>query len=242
MALPKLNHPIYEVKLKSIQKPVRFRPFLVKEEKILLMTKESDDIEEVRKAIIQMLSNCCLDDIDIEHLPLYDVEMFFIHLRAKSVGENLKLKINCQNKLSDGTVCGSNSDYIIDLNNVKYLNSQGLVDDKTIDSRIKISEDIGIKLKYPDINIMMRLPIDYDFLIKLIIDNIEYVYDADSIYKDFSKEEMLDFLNGLELSVLEKIGDFFSTMPVVSLVDKLTCEKCGYEHKIKAENILSFFV
>lgn len=237
MALPKIDHPVYEVQLKTIDKPVRFRPFLVKEEKILLMARESEDIGEVRNAIIQILRNCCLDDINIEKLPLFDLEMFFVHLRAKSVGENLKLNLNCQNNLPDGSKCNSKTEYTIDLNKVVYEDSGEMVDPK-----IKITENIGIKLKYPDINIIFDLPIDYDFLIKIIVDNVEYVYDSESIYKDFTKEEILEFLNGLELESLERIGDFFSTMPVVKLSDKLTCTKCGYEHEIEMENILSFFV
>lgn len=237
MALPKLNHPTYEVKLKSIEKPVRFRPFLVKEEKILLMARESEDVAEVRNAIMQILNNCCLDDIDIEKLPLFDLEMFFIHLRAKSVGENLKLNLNCRNKLTDGSTCDSKTEYVIDLNKVHYEDSGQMVE-----SKIDITEDIGIKLKYPDINILFDLPINYDFIIKVIVDNVEYVYDKESIYRDFTKEELLEFLNGLELDVLERIGNFFSSMPVIVLSDTLVCPKCNYEHNIKTENLLSFFV
>jgi hypothetical protein len=102
MPLPKIEHPIHEVYLKSLDKNIRFRPFLVKEEKLLLMAKESEDLKEITSTIKQIITNCCLsDDVDIETLPITDLEFFFLNLRARSIGEIVDLQYKCNNKVKD---------------------------------------------------------------------------------------------------------------------------------------------
>ena len=119
--LPYIEHPIVGIYVHSQDKKVNFRPFLVKEEKLLLIAKESDDVDDVRKTIIQIVNNCCLDKtIDVEKLPLYDIEMIFVKLRAASVGENVQLVFNCKNEV-DGQVCGTDTDYQLDLTKVEYI-------------------------------------------------------------------------------------------------------------------------
>lgn len=237
--LPKIEYPIYDFYVKSVDKRVKFRPFLVKEEKILLMAKESKDPEAIRLAIQQIIQNCIVDDIDVEHLPLFDIEMIFLKLRAKSVGESVKLVFNCQNEV-DGVVCNADTDYTLDLEKVKYEIPEGH------DSKVMITDKLGIKLKYPDLNTIVDLKDDddeYTALLAVLLSNIEYIFDADSVYKpeDTTKEDMTEFLSHLKIEHIMMVKDFFQSSPKVVLEDQVKCKKCGFEHTLHTEDLLSFF-
>jgi len=119
MPLPKLEHPIFEVYLKSLDKKIRYRPFLVKEEKLLLMAKESEDLKEITSAVKQIINNCCIDPIDVDSLPTFDVEMFFVHQRINSVGETAKMIYTCDN-IVDDKVCEHKTEFDLQLKNIKY--------------------------------------------------------------------------------------------------------------------------
>jgi T4 bacteriophage base plate protein len=153
--LPKIEYPIYDFYVKSVDRRVKFRPFLVKEEKILLMAKESKDPEAIRLAIRQIIQNCLVDNIDVDKLPLFDVEMIFLKLRAKSVGETVKLVFNCKNEV-DGVECNTDTDYTLDLEKVVYEIPEGH------DPKIMLTDKLGIKLKYPDLNMLIDLKEDDD--------------------------------------------------------------------------------
>ena len=114
MPLPKISHPTYEVYLKSLNRKVKFRPFLVKEEKLLLMAKEGEDVNEIVKVIKQIISNCILDDVDVDALPTFDMEMFFINLRIRSVGEAAEMVYTCNNVV-DEKQCGQKIDFILEI-------------------------------------------------------------------------------------------------------------------------------
>ena len=143
MSLPKINHPIFEVYLTSLNRNVKFRPFLVKEEKILLMAKESDSVEDVTKAIKQIISNCILEDIDVDALPTFDIEMFFINLRIQSVSETSAMVYTCNNIVSaegeEPVECGNKIDFNLDLRNVKYIT------DPSHSNIVKVSDTAGMK-------------------------------------------------------------------------------------------------
>jgi CRISPR/Cas system-associated exonuclease Cas4 (RecB family) len=240
MPLPKIDHPIHEVYLKSLGKIVKFRPFLVKEEKILLIARESQEVNDIRTAVYQVIKNCCIDEIDIDSLPLFDIEMFFVHLRMKSIGDSVKMQFTCTN-IAEGSTepCNKVTDYNIDLKNVKYE-----IDEEVSDI-VKITESVGLKLKYPTMAIFRETSPDEFFgAISLITDNIEYIYDADSIYyrKDISEAEILEFLDELTIDQIEAIRLFFNKQPKVVLEDTVKCSSCGYEHYIKTEDLYSFFI
>lgn len=240
MSLPKVEHPIYEIYLKSLDRKVKFRPFLVKEEKILLMAKESKDPEAARLAIMQIVQNCLLEKLDVEHLPLFDIEMIFTKLRAKSVGESVRLTFNCQNEVN-GEPCNSDTQYTLDLEKVKYVETPGH------DSKIMINENMGIKLKYPSLSYVLDLKGDedeYTIFLASLLSNIEYIFDKESVYKpeNTPKEEIVEFIENLTPEALLSIKNFFSTQPKVVLEDKIKCKKCGFEHELHTEGLLDFFI
>lgn len=240
MALPKIVHPIYEVYLKSLDKKVRFRPFLVKEEKILLMAKESDDPDAMKVAVNQIIENCCLDEINVHELPLFDLEMFFIHLRAKSVSEIVKLEFTCNNLLEDGSKCSFVTDYTLNIEKIGYTIPEGH------SNKIQLSPEVGVKLNYPTFD---TLEFDEDLenlsgALQIVMNSIDYIYDAESIYKtsDTSTEELADFLESLSVEQIQAIRKFFANSPKVTLSDEVQCKKCGYTHKLKAEGLIDFFL
>lgn len=241
MPLPKIDHPIHEVYLKSVGRNIKFRPFLVKEEKLLLVAKESNSNSDIRNAIVQILKNCCLEDINIEELPIFDIEMFFVHLRMRSIGEASKLNFTCENIVEEETQkqCGHVTEYMLNLGKVKYV-----TDVETSDI-VKLSETVGMKLKYPTIAIF-NMEDNNEFLaaVNSIINNIEYIYDADSIYlrKDISDEEILQFMEDLTIDQLDEVRKFFNNQPTVLLEDTLTCQQCGFEHTIRASDLYNFFI
>ncbi len=240
MALPKIVHPIYEVYLKSLDKKIRFRPFLVKEEKLLLMAREANDPAAMKVAVNQIVENCCLDQINVHDLPLFDLEMFFIHLRAKSVSEIVKLQFTCNNILEDGNKCGFVTDYQLNLEKIEYTVPENHTD------KIALGENVGIKLKYPTFD---SLEIDDDEMnlgaaLQIVMNNIDYIYDSDSIYKadEISTEELASFMDSLSVDQIQAIRKFFNTSPKVILKDSIPCGKCGYVHNMKAEGLVDFFL
>lgn len=238
--LPKIEHPVIEIHLQSLDRKVKFRPFLVKEEKLLLIAKESEDINEIRSTIKQIIVNCLLEDLNVEALPLFDVEMIFLKLRAKSVGEAVKLVFHCENVV-EGEVCNTDTDYTLNLDKVNYTVPEAH------DPRIMITDTVGFKLKYT--NLSNNIDFDnaedaYDVLIDTIIDNIEYVFDGESVYptEGVDREEMRGWLDNLTTENMNKVEEFFMNTPKVILEDTVQCKKCGFVHKLYAENLLDFFI
>lgn len=236
--LPKIEHPVHEVYLKSLDKNIRFRPFLVKEEKLLLMAKESDNIEEITKAIKQIISNCCLDDVDVDSLPTFDVEMFFLHLRMRSVGETAQMVYTCNNVV-EGNTCGHQTEFDLELKNVVYEESEGH------SNIIKLSDSIGACFKYPSLN-MPEAALNEKFEdggYEVIAEYLDYIYDSEQIYKkdSISKEEMMEFFDNLALNQVSLIKNFFLNAPRVILRQQLECKKCHFVHNVNVEGILSFF-
>lgn len=237
MPLPKIDYPIHEIYLKSLNRKVKFRPFLVREEKILLIAKESESPDDVKIAIKQIIKNCCLEEIDVDALPLFDIEMFFIYLRAKSIGENAKLSFTCKNKVENET-CNHVTEYSIDLSKISYEVPEGH------SNKVRITDKVGMVFKYPTINIDISSYNDfYQTTLGVFCENLDYIYDEESIYyrKDIDDEELEDFLNSLSVDHIEAIRNFFTTSPRVVIEDKIECEKCKYQHELIVENIYSFF-
>jgi hypothetical protein len=152
--LPKIDVPIHELVLPSTGQTLRFRPFLVKEEKILLMATEADDAKDVVKAIQQIIRNCMLDEVDIENLPLYDIEFMFLNLRARSVSEVVDLKYNCFNQVpvedkpGETKQCGGQVSFKMDLLEIKP------VTDPDHTNKIEVNEKLGVVMKYPTFKLL----------------------------------------------------------------------------------------
>lgn len=245
MALPKLDTPIYETTLISNGKKVRFRPFLVKEQKLFLMASESGDSTEIISIVKQVLNNCLVDEVNIEELPMFDIENLFINLRARSVGEVIDLKYKCNNTIhsEEGEkLCGNLVK--IDLN---LLEVKPTINEKH-SKKIEMTPKLGIMMKYPNIKMINEFQnlddIGINDFIGIIVKCIDYIYDEEVIYyaKDSSREELTEFVENLKQDDLLKIQNFFTTMPKLKKDLDFKCTKCNYEEKITVEGIQSFFV
>ncbi len=244
MALPKLDIPTYEINLISTGKPIRFRPFLVKEQKLFLMASESEDPKEVIRTIRQVLRNCILDEIDVDSLPTFDLEYVFMNLRARSVDEFVELKYKCNNFVKTDTGeenrCTGTVDIKINLLEIEPTKNPDHKKD------IKITDKIGVSLRYPTFDMMQKyesLPED-DLMLQILVDCIEFIYDENQIYyaKDSTRKELEDFIDSLQQKDLEKFRDFFETLPEVKKDIHFKCGKCGYEEDIIVKGIQNFFV
>jgi hypothetical protein len=243
--LPKIDTPIYETKLISTGEVIKFRPFLVKEQKLFLMASESGESKDTISVIKQVLNNCILSDIDVNSLPTFDLENLFLHLRARSVGEVVNLKFNCNNVVknenNEDKVCGN----LVKID-VNVLEIEPTLNEKH-NSKIEITPKLGIVLKHPTFDLASKLDSsekDVNTIVDIIIDCIDYIYDEENMYypKTTPREELVEFIDSLQQKDLEKIQNFFDTMPKITKKLEFKCSKCNYEEKITLEGIQSFFV
>lgn len=243
MALPKIDVPIYTIDLPLLKKKVRYRPFLVKEEKILLMAMESKDEKTIIESIKQIINNCCLDEVDIEKLPVLDVEFFFLHLRARSIGEVVDLQYKCNNKVKDESGDEKDCGNVVKLN-VNILEIQPEVNSNHT-NKIELSDKLGIVMKYPNFKVLENTQdgSDVEKIIKIISNCIDYIYDEETIYykKDITEQELIDFIDGMSREQFAKIQEFFDTIPKIKKDVEFKCSKCGYNEKIAIEGLQNFF-
>jgi len=239
MALPKINVPTFEMTIPSTEQKVKYRPFLVKEEKILLMAMEGKDKNEMALALKQTINNCCLDDIDVDALAPFDLEYFFILLRAKSIGETIDLTYKCKNKKGK-TACDNVINFTVNIDDVKVTK------DPKHTSKIDLTNTIGITMKYPDLETIIDQNFDTDSvddILEVIIECMESIYDENAVYKmkDTDKSETAEFLEGLTQDQFGKIKAFFDTMPKVKYKDTLICNKCKKDNEVEIEGMQNFF-
>ncbi len=247
MALPKMTVPLYEVVCPSGQK-VSFRPFLVKEEKLLLIALESKDTDTIFKTVLQMLQNCVGDvsGIKVEKLPLFDIEFLFLNLRARSIGEVQKVRYQCKSLVANTETgiqdtCGVISDYQIDLLNIKPMFGDGH------NKYISLTENVGITLKYPTFKSFQKvarknLPPAEAFA--FMLECIESINDADTVTlaSDVPQKELEDFIDMLTHDQIIRMDKFFDTMPKIETVIKFECPKCGSKEDIEISGLDNFFV
>jgi hypothetical protein len=241
--LPKLDVPIYEVTLISTGKPIRFRPFLVKEQKLFLMASESEDQKEVVSVIRQVLKNCILDEIDIDQLPTFDLEWLFMNLRARSVQEVVDLRYKCnatvKNENGEEEQCKGIVNFqinILEITPTKHENHT---------NKIQITENLGVCLKYPTFDMIQKYENteSAEVMIKILADCIDYVYDKENVYyaKDSTKEEIESFVDNMQQKDLEKLKVFFDTIPEIKKEVHFKCPKCNNEDDITLKGMQNFF-
>lgn len=241
MALPKIQTPTYELKLPSSGKEILVRPFLVKEEKLLLLAAESGDEQEIIRTTKQVINNCLISgEVDIDKLPFFDIDYLYIALRAKSVGENLDLKFTCQTMLPDGTACDNLFEAKIDISNVELLKKADVEKD------INLSPVLRIKMKYPTYALMKSLSMDdiaIERKIMVIVNCIDQIIEKDKVYtqKDFTKNELKGFVEGMTQEQFKKVEYFVDNFPTFIINSKAKCSKCNTEHGIKFDDFTSFF-
>ena len=240
MALPKLTVPVYEAILPSTEKVIKYRPFLVKEEKILLQAMEDDSQKAMVPAIKQIIKNCIEGELDIDSLPTFDIEYLFLRLRAKSVGEKATIGLKpwgCPN--NKGELCENTTQVEIDLEEVK------VVKDEKHNPKIMLDDKIGIKMKYPDINVAgLSTGIDnMDAGMRVIKDCVEMIFTEEEMFEKgtIDEKELDEFFDSLNTQQFTKIREFFETMPALKHEVKYKCETCGEEKATTISGINSFF-
>jgi hypothetical protein len=247
--LPKVSVPIYELNLPSSGKPVKIRPFTVKEEKLLLMALNSKDDNQIIETTKQVINNCILsEEVDVEKLPFFDVDYLFIALRAKSVGEAIEVNFICNNVLTDsshGVGLGTSSKCSmvfpvpIDISKVEVSN-------KNMEKTIRLTDSIVVKMKYPSYEVMKRLVDNEDDIsrkVKVIVESLDMIIDGDKIYssKDHSKEELEQFVEGFTDEQFKRISVFVDNFPGFEIIAEKQCPKCGFNHRIRYKDFTSFF-
>jgi hypothetical protein len=241
--LPKIDVPIYNVELPLTKKKIRYRPFLVKEEKLLMMAMESDDFKGVLTTIKQVANNCILDEVDVDDLPVTDIEFLFLHLRARSVSEVVELNYKCNNTVKNDEGNDKTCNHIVKLD-FNIFDIKPTFDEKH-SNKIELSKDLGIVMRYPTFESVEQIE-DVDDIQKvfsILATCIDYIYDADNMYyaKDVTKEELIEFIDSMSREQFEKVKTFFDTMPKLKKNVEFKCGKCGYSENIEVEGIQNFF-
>jgi len=237
MALPSIATPTFEVELPSNNKKIKYRPFLVKEEKILLLATESEDKDEVKGAVKTIVKNCVQSRIKIEDLTSFDLEYLFLKIRAASVGEDVPMKITC---LDDNT---TRVDYTVDISKVEVYFPEGH------SKKIELTDKVGIIMKYPGLEEFVDFTLlgsdleNPDEVFDTIAGCIEQIYDEEEVYDSTTTthEEMITFIESLTQKQYEKIRQFFDTMPVLRHQFKVTNPNTGVESEYTLEGLQSFF-
>ena len=235
MSLPVINAPTYELAIPSTKEKIKYRPFLVKEEKILLLAMEEDDEKTITIALKQIIENCTDGKVDVDKLALFDLEFIFLRIRAKSVGENVQVSLLCED---DGET------YVpveIPLEEIKVVYTKGHK------NKIKLTKDIGITMRYPQLNMMAmqtqgETP-TVEATFNILVDCIENITEGETVHEraDFNDEELKTFLESLSTKQFQSIQQFFETMPKLQHTVEIENPKTKVMNTITLEGMQSFF-
>jgi len=234
MALPILNTPTFEVELPLSKKTVKYRPFLVKEEKVLLMALESQDQKQIMRAMHDIIDTCTFGELKAKELPVAELELLFLKIRSKSVGEKAHIGLACKS-------CDAKNELDISLEDIK-LNL-----DELPDTKIMLSDSVGVIMKFPASDDVLRnidsKKSDVENTYNVIGACIDKIFDTDNVYDvaTQSKKEVQDFIESLNQQQFEKIKNFFNKLPKLSHTENFKCEKCGFDNSIVLEGLESFF-
>jgi hypothetical protein len=238
MPLPKIATPTYELELPSTGKAVQYRPFLVKEEKLLVLALESEDTKQITTAIKAVIKSCIKTRvIKVENIPTFDIEFLFLNIRGKSVGEELDVNIICpDDEKTEVSVT-------IDLDDIKCRKTEGHT------NKIKLDDTIMMEMKYPSLDQFIKSNFDMketnqmEQSFDLIASCIDKLYSADEVWasEDCSKKEMSDFLEQMNSSQFKEIEKFFETMPKLSHTIKVTNPETKVESDVTLEGLAAFF-
>ena len=234
MALPKLKTPTYELELPSTGEKVKYRPFLVKEQKHLMLAMESEKSAELRDALATHVSSCTFEKIDPYDVPMFDIEFMFLRFRGKSVGEKVKLNVLCPDD--------EKTRVEVEVN----LEDVGVQLDADHTNEIEITKKIKIIMKYPDLNDMVEMENEKETVsatFNMIKRCVHEIHDGETVYPkvDMSDTELAEFLDNLTTGPFEKIQNFFTTMPKIIHVLKVTNPKTKKKGEVVIEGIESFF-
>ena len=233
MALPQLNTATYELELPSTGETIKYRPFLVKEQKILMIAQESEDDKQVERAFADIISSCTFEKLNPYKMPLFDLEYIFLRIRGKSVGEKVTLNVLCPDDEK------TRVDVNINLEDVGVLTS----DDHT--NEIELTKDIKIIMKYPTLSDMTGFSDKGEVLsiFEMIKNCVHEIHSGDEIYNaiDISSKELDEFIGNMSTQNFEELSKFFETMPKLQHVIKVKNPKTKKTGEITIEGIQSFF-
>jgi len=237
MPLPQINAPTYELTIPSSKRKIRYRPFLVKEEKILVIAMESNDIGDIARAVKQVLGQCILTKgTKIDKLSTFDIEYLFLNVRGKSVGETVDIKVTCPD---DGV---TTVPVTVDLDAIQ------VTFDPEHDKDIILDDKLKMRMKYPSLDEFIKDNFQVDNVgfeqsIEMIASCVDMIYSEDETWTgaDFTQKEMVDFLEGLGSKQFKELEKFFTTMPKLTHEIKVTNPKTKKENTIKLEGLAAFF-
>ena len=243
MALPTIAVPEYTLILPSTGKELKYRPFLVKEEKILLIAMESEEEKDIINAIKNIINNCVFSKLNVDDMPMFDLEYIFLQLRGKSKGEKIDLKYECPK-------CNKNIPVSINIDDIKVIKN------KDNNLKIKFNDNLGVKMKYPSLQLQNDLSSmkeeksgETETIFRSIVKSIDYIYDNENTYpaKDHTEKELSDFIESLTDNYFQKMSKFFETVPVLKHEFEIKCsskkkdKSCGYKEKKTLEGLNNFF-
>jgi hypothetical protein len=252
--LPLLKTPEYELTIPSSGQRAAFRPFLVREEKILLMAMQSEDEKQVIRAVEDIIKSCLIGTIDLSKLSMFDIEYIFLKIRSKSIGEIVEMRYQCQREIPKtvrdehtgetqvvNRPCGTNVPIKIHLDEVKVDK------DPNHTTQIKLTDEVGLTMRYPNLSLARKLQTegrnteDVGQALDLIAACIESVFDADQVITEFNQAEMVKWLETLTQQQFAEIQKFFDTIPRLRHTVHFQCPACGHEQDIVIEGIQNFF-
>jgi hypothetical protein len=242
MSLPTLAIPEDTITLWSQPKAVRIRPYLVGEEKLLLMAQQTKDFEEIKKAFKQIIRRCTFDAIDPDTLPSFDIEWLFLQLRARSVNNVIEANFRCQNTVDkpsannghiDQLPCGAQVKVTININDIKMTIPEGHT------NKVWLNDDMGITMKYPTADIPDTA--DVTDLLQMFLSNIFTKAGEVTEIAEQDPAEVKAWIDTMSLQHIEKIQTFFKTMPRLTHQFTFKCEKCGYTEEVTLQGLMDFF-
>tara|TARA_Y100000385_G_C12827221_1_gene522936 strand:+ start:50 stop:757 length:708 start_codon:yes stop_codon:yes gene_type:complete len=234
MALPKLNTPTYELEQPSTGEKIKYRPFLVKEQKTLMMAQESEDDKQIKEALASLIRGCTFGDINPYELPIFDVEYFFLRIRGKSVGEKVDLSLICPD---DNETTVNKTINLEDINvNMKVGHT----------NQVEITDSIKMVMRYPTLDDLTEISSEMDNsedIFKMISRCVWEIHDGEKVFNkvDISEKELEEFIESLTSVQFEKITEFFDTMPKVQHSVEVTNPKTKKKGEVVIEGIQSFF-
>ena len=238
MALPRIDVPIYELVIPSTDEKIKFRPFLVKEEKVLLIAMESGKSEDMLQSVKDIVNECTFQKLKLGEMPMFDVEYLFLNIRAKSVGEVSKLKVLCQDDMET---------YATVEINLNEVNVQ--VDGELHSNKIELTDEMGVIMKYPTIDSFTKNGIQNITaanMIDVIASCVEQVYDkkGEEVYesKDSTQAEIIDFVEQLNTTQFQEVQAFFDTMPRLQHTITVKNPKTKVESEVTLTGLNDFFV
>lgn len=237
MALPVLNSATYELEIPSSGETIKYRPFVVKEEKVLLTVLESQDMTQITRTLRDVIEACTFNKVKIDDLAMFDLEYIFLKIRAKSVGEKATILLTCSE-------CETQNENVINLDALE------LKGDPKAKAKIQLSDEVGITMKYPPVHrvekLMKAVNQDgsaIDVILAMIAASIDSIFDVENVYdaKDHKPEEIMEFLESLNKEQFEKVQQFFEEFPKLKEDVHFKCSNCGSDNTVTLEGMADFF-